>query len=155
MHVRHIRGKHEEVDHRSRSHIGCGSGAGALAVHEMGYDPGTARKGEGDASAQGDATRQVIGDYAAGSFKFAVSYWFDGSGLARVTMSQKDDAMCRELQRDLTAKYGEPVEYEGGSVQRRMWADKPSGNRVVLISTNLAFCELQYAPLVSQAGAGL
>ncbi|SFR81524.1 hypothetical protein [Sphingomonas jatrophae] len=116
---------------------------------------GMARKGEGDASAQGDATREVVGDYAAGSFKFAVSYWFDGTGLTRVTMSQHDDAACRELQRDLTAKYDEPVEYEGGSVQRRMWADKPSGNRVVLISSNLAFCELQYAPLVSRAGAGL
>jgi hypothetical protein len=128
---------------------------GMTPAQVMAASSGTARKGEGDASAQGDATRQVVGDYAAGSFKFAVSYWFDGSGLARITMSQKDDAMCRELQRDLTARYGEPVEYEGGSVQRRMWADKPSGNRVVLISTNLAFCELQYAPLVSQAGAGL
>lgn len=116
---------------------------------------GTARPGTGDASVQGDTFRKVIGDYAVGSFNFKVSYWFDASGLVQVTMSQHDDTKCRELQRDLTAKYGEPVEYEGGSVQRRMWADKPSGNRIVLISSNLSFCELQYAPLVSQAGAGL
>ncbi len=116
---------------------------------------GTARPGGGDASAQEDGFRHVIGNYAAGSFIFEVSYWFDSTGLTKVTMSQNDDAKCLDLQRELTTKYGKPLEYEGGSVERRVWADKPNGNRVVLISSNLAFCELQYAPLVSKAGAGL
>jgi hypothetical protein len=128
---------------------------GMTPVQVVAASGGTARMGAGDRSAQGDITRDVIGSYQAGSFQFEASYWFDGSGLTKVTMSQHDDAKCLDLQRDLTAKYGKPLEYEGGSVERRMWADKPNENRVVLITSNLAFCELQYAPLVSQAGAGL
>lgn len=116
---------------------------------------GTAQLGSGEKSVQGDAVKGAVGRYEAGDYKFAVNYWFNASGLSGVSLSLKDDDQCLALQRDLLAKYGEPVERSGGSVQRRMWADRTASNRVVLITTGLGFCELQYAPLVSQGGAGL
>ncbi len=116
---------------------------------------GTAELGSGERSVQGDAIKGAVGTYSAGDYQFAVNYWFKPSGLSGVSLMLRDDAQCLALQRDLLAKYGEPVERSGGSVQRRMWADEATSNRVVLISTGLGFCELQYAPLVSEGGAGL
>ena len=116
---------------------------------------GQARAAEGDKSAQGDATRDVAGEYSVGERTFKASFWFDASGLQEVTLSPAGEPHCLELRRDLLAKYGEPVERSFGSVQRLMWADKPSGNRVVVITDGDGFCELQYAPLVSRTGSGL
>ena len=116
---------------------------------------GTAQLGSGEKSAQGDATKGAVGSYIAGGYQFSVNYWFNASGLSGVGLMLRDDNQCLALQRDLLAKYGEPVERSGGAVQRRMWADKEASNRVVLISTGMGFCELQYAPLLSRAGAGL
>ena len=116
---------------------------------------GSVQRGNGDRSVQGDATRGATGTYVAGDLTFNANFWFGAKGLASTTLSLKDDDKCKDVQRDLLAKYGTPVEFSGGSVQRRMWADKSTGNRVVLISTGLGYCELQYAPLISDAAAGL
>jgi hypothetical protein len=116
---------------------------------------GSAELGSGEKSVQGDATKGAVGRYEAGDYHFGVNYWFNTSGLSMVSLSLHDDAQCLGLQRDLLAKYGDPVEHSGGAFQRRMWADKTASNRVVLVSTEVGFCELQYAALVSQAGAAL
>jgi len=115
---------------------------------------GAAELGSGEMSVQGDAKKGAVGRYAAGDYQFSVNFWFGSAGLSTVSLTLRSDVQCRGLQRDLLAKYAEPVEQSGGAVQRRMWADKEANNRVVLISTG-SFCELQYAPLVSQAGSGL
>jgi len=116
---------------------------------------GQARAAEGDKSSQGDATRDVAGEYSVGHRTFKVSFWFDAGGLEKVTLSPIGEHRCLDLRRDLLAKYGEPVERSPRSVERLMWADKVSGNRVVIIIDGDNFCELQYAPLVSRAAAGL
>lgn len=116
---------------------------------------GKAKAAAGDRSAQGDTTREVEADYSAGDRAFRASFWFDTSGLQKVTLSPTGERRCLDLRRDLLAKYGEPVERDPGSVERLMWADKPSNNRIVIILDGDSFCELQYAPLVSRAGAGL
>lgn len=116
---------------------------------------GTAELGSGEMSAQGDAKKGATGRYAAGDYQFSVNFWFNGTGLSAVSLSLRNDAQCLALQRDLLAKYGDPVERSGGPVPRQMWADRAASNRVVLITTGLGYCELQYAALVSQAGAGL
>ena len=116
---------------------------------------GAAVQGSGATSAQGNAVMGAQGRYTTGIYNFDADFWFGASGLSMVSLKLRDNVQCLGLQRDLLAKYGEPVEKTGGAVQRRMWPDKTANNRVVLITTDLNFCELQYAPLVSGAGAGL
>lgn len=115
---------------------------------------GAAELGSGEISAQGDAKKGAIGRYSAGDYQFSVSFWFNSTGLSTVSLTMRNDVQCLGLQRDLLAKYADPIEQSGGAVQRRMWADRAANNRVVLISTG-SFCELQYAPLVSRSGSGL
>lgn len=116
---------------------------------------GKAKATPGDKSAQGDTTREVEADYSAGDRALRASFWFDASGLQKVTLSPTGEPGCLDLRRDLLAKYGSPVERNPGLVERLMWADKLSNNRIVIILDGDSFCELQYAPLVSRAGAGL
>lgn len=116
---------------------------------------GQAQMAAGDKSAQGDTTRDVTSRYSAGDRTFDVSFWFDADGLQSVTLSPTGEHRCLSLRRDLLARYGEPVERSVRSVERLMWADRPSGNRVVIIIDGDDFCELQYGPLLSRASAGL
>lgn len=126
---------------------------GMTAEQVIAASNGSAHVGSGATSAQGDAKLGAAGTYVSGEYQFTVNYWFGSAGLSMVSLSLRSDPQCRALQRDLLAKYGEPVEISPSGM-RRMWADQANGNRVVLISTS-GFCELQYAPLISAAGAGL
>ena len=116
---------------------------------------GNAKPAGDDRSTQGDATREVEAAYLTGDRAFRTSFWFAANVLTKVTLSPTGEWRCLDLRRDLLAKYGEPVERDPGSVERLMWADKLSNNRVVIILDGDGFCELQYAPLVSRAGVGL
>lgn len=116
---------------------------------------GLVHAGSGEKSAQDSTTQGAAGTYAVADLTFEAAFYFDAKGLQTVGLSLHNDQQCLALQRDLLAKYGEPVEKTGGSVQRRMWADRAHGNRVALVTTDLAFCQLIYAPLISAAGAGL
>lgn len=128
---------------------------GMSAEQLLSASEGSATVGSGVKSVQGDAVKGASGRYATGSYNFDADFWFGASGLSMVSLKMRDNVQCLGLQRDLLAKYGEPVEKTGGAVQRRMWPDKAANNRVVLITTDLNFCELQYAPLVSEASSGL
>lgn len=117
---------------------------------------GTASVGDGAKSGRGDDTVEAIGTYVAGETSFTAKFWFGHQGLSMVALQLRDDGKCLDVQRDLLAKYGEPVERTGGSgLQRRMWVDSPSGNRVGLLNTDVGFCQVEYSPLVSSTGAGL
>jgi len=127
-------------------------------VQVIAASKGSAKSAAGDMSAQKDKTRDVDGTYVTGDRTFDVSFWFAEGLLKLVTLSPAGgpgERRCLDLKRDLLAKYGEPIERSPGSVERSMWADKPTGNRVVIISSGDDFCELQYAPLISAAGSGL
>ena len=117
---------------------------------------GTASVGDGAKAGRGDDTVAAIGTYVAGEATFTTKFWFGHQGLSMVALQLRDDGKCLDVQRDLLAKYGEPVEKTGGSgLQRRMWADRPSGNRIGLLTTDVGFCQVEYSPLVSSTGAGL
>lgn len=116
---------------------------------------GRAEVGSGAKSAQGEDTLDAKGSFTTGDYNFDADFWFGASGLSMVALKLRDDMQCLSLQRDLLAKYGEPVEFSGGTVQRRMWSDKVASNRVVLITTGLNYCELQYAPVITKASSGL
>ena len=81
-------------------------------------------------SVQGDLMKAAVGQYTAGAYQFDVGYWFNASGLSLVDMWLSGETKCLSLQRDLIAKYGEPLERSGG---RSMWADRAAENRVVFI----------------------
>lgn len=128
---------------------------GMTPVQVVAASGGKAQAASGDKSAQGDVNRDAAGAYSVGGRSFRTSFWFDASGLEKVTLSPDGEPRCLDLRRDLLAKYGEPVERNPGSVERLMWADKAAGNRIVIITDGDSFCELQYAPLVSKAAVGL
>jgi len=106
-------------------------------------------------SAQDNSTKGAVGEFVAGDYRSSASFWFKPSGLSTVSLALRSAPQCMSLQRDLLAKYGEPVEQSGASVQRRMWADRDNDNRVTFINTGLSYCELQYAPLVSASASAL
>lgn len=117
---------------------------------------GSAAAGDGAKAGRGDDTVEAVGTYVAGEATFTTKFWFGHQGLSMVALQLRDDGQCLDVQRDLLAKYGEPVEKTGGAgLQRRMWTDKPTGNRIGLLTTDVGFCQVEYSPLVSATGAGL
>ena len=117
---------------------------------------GTASAGDGAKAARGDDTVGAVGTYVAGATTFTTKFWFGQQGLSTVALQLRDYDKCVDVQRDLLAKYGEPVEKTGDAdIQRRMWVDKAGGNRVALLNMSIGFCQVEYSALVSSTGAGL
>jgi hypothetical protein len=117
---------------------------------------GKAAAGDGTKAAKGDDRVEAMGSYDAGETTFVAKFWFGHQGLSAVVLQLRDYDRCLAVQRDLLAKYGEPVEKTGGGdIQRRMWADGQNGNRVAMLNTSVGFCQVEYSPLVSATGAGL
>ena len=116
----------------------------------------TASAGDGAKAARGDDTVDAVGTYVAGATTFTTKFWFGQQGLSTVALQLNDYDKCLDVQRDLLAKYGEPVEKTGDAdIQRRMWVDKAGGNRVALLNTSIGLCQVDYSALVSSTGAGL
>jgi hypothetical protein len=109
---------------------------------------GNARQGDGRRSAQGPATKDVIGTYVAAGRTFEVSFYFVEQRLDEVVLQLRDSQQCQATTRDLLAVYGRPIQISGARME---WNDQAKGNYVKMINVG-GYCEIQYEMAAGDAG---